>query len=428
MSENCRKIYNHPLGNANRLPTVTVTVFTRHSPGCDKKANRYGKRCRCRKALYIYEDGKDTVISAKTRAWDQAERVAQKERDRRNPVKRRLQEIADQEAQRVLPKTAESITVATATKRWLGSQKSETKSTENKYKRAAWRIQEWAADQGIVNVSDITADKLDTWRSTWGKGAEKDYSSLGPTSQALFQSRLKQFFTWCLGTGNLDRNPSLLLAPISKNKHRTEPLTREQFAELFPAIELFTAAATGEVREFAKELKALFLLQRWAGLRIQDYLVLPRTGLVGNRLSLKTFKTGAPLDNRVLPDCVIETLQDLSPDRPKFLPEYFFWSTGRKQAGLATKWGKYIRDLNEYLHFTGEDGKRMRFHSHMLRDTYSVELLLAGVPLQDVSKLLTHESVAVTQRYYGRWVKARLQQLEDKSVEAMQKMGVKITM
>jgi integrase len=64
----------------------------------------------------------------------------------------------------------------------------------------------------------------------------------------------------------------------------------------------------------------------------------------------------------------------------------------------------------------------------MLRDTYSVELLLAGVPLQDVSKLLTHESVAVTQRYYGRWVKARLQQLEDKSVEAMQKMGVKITM
>ena len=68
----------------------------------------------------------------------------------------------------------------------------------------------------------------------------------------------------------------------------------------------------------------------------------------------------------------------------------------------------------------------MNFHSHMLRDTYAIQLLIAGVPLEDVSKLLTHTSVTTTERHYAPWVKSRLQQLEDKSVAAMRRMGVTV--
>jgi integrase/recombinase XerD len=50
--------------------------------------------------------------------------------------------------------------------------------------------------------------------------------------------------------------------------------------------------------------------------------------------------------------------------------------------------------------------------SHRLRDTFSVELLLAGVPLERVSILLGHSSVRITERHYNPWVRSRQQQLE----------------
>jgi integrase/recombinase XerD len=63
----------------------------------------------------------------------------------------------------------------------------------------------------------------------------------------------------------------------------------------------------------------------------------------------------------------------------------------------------------------------------MLRDTFAVELLLAGVAIEDVSRLLTHTSIEVTQKYYARWVKSRQLQLEDKAIAAMRRMGVTVT-
>jgi hypothetical protein len=76
--------------------TFTVTVYTRHASDCPKKNVPQWKRCNCRKYLYVYENGKDTTRSAKTRSWERAEFLAQAERNARDPVKRKLKEIEDQ--------------------------------------------------------------------------------------------------------------------------------------------------------------------------------------------------------------------------------------------------------------------------------------------------------------------------------------------
>jgi integrase len=47
----------------------------------------------------------------------------------------------------------------------------------------------------------------------------------------------------------------------------------------------------------------------------------------------------------------------------------------------------------------------------MLRDTFAVEMLLAGVPLEQVAMLLGHKSVKITEKHYAPWVKARQEQL-----------------
>jgi len=86
-------------------------------------------------------------------------------------------------------------------------------------------------------------------------------------------------------------------------------------------------------------------------------------------------------------------------------------------------WESYIHELNDFLSFTDENGQPMSFHSHMLQDTYAVEMLLAGVSLEDVSRLRTHKSIKTTEKYYARWVNRRREQLEDKAVEAMRKQG-----
>jgi integrase/recombinase XerD len=414
------------------LTPTTISVYTRHSPDCPKKTDKNWKRCRCRKWLYIFEGGEDRRVSAGTRSWEQAEEVAQAERDRRNPVKQRLQEIKDQEAQKLVLTKAQNITVEDATGRWLRSIKSSSEETAVIYERAARRINTWAADLEIKSLTDVTADMLDQWRGEWGDDADKKYNQIGVTSQSHFQGYLKRFFRYAVRLDLIPRDPALGLAPITKSDKRTKRLTPAQFKELLVAIHMYTESQPGMVREFAPEFKALFLLQRWSGMRILDCLMLPRTALTGNSIDTKTKKTGAKVDCEV-PDEVVEALLALSPERERFLPAYFFWN--RKASGkegiewdtLSTKWGHYIFQMNDHLHFVDDNGKPMRFHSHMLRDTFAVEMLLAGIPLEDVSKLLTHESIKVTEEYYGIWVPDRLKRLKGRAIEAMKQMGATFT-
>jgi integrase len=57
----------------------------------------------------------------------------------------------------------------------------------------------------------------------------------------------------------------------------------------------------------------------------------------------------------------------------------------------------------------------------MFRDTFAVEMLLAGVPLDQVSILLGHRSIKVTEKHYAPWVRARQEQLENSVRRAWEK-------
>jgi integrase len=104
-------------------------------------------------------------------------------------------------------------------------------------------------------------------------------------------------------------------------------------------------------------------------------------------------------------------------------PDQFFWSRKCDHRTLAGMWTPRIRRMNQYVNFIDDNGEPMQFRSHMLRDTFAVELLLAGVTLEKVSKLLGHKSIRVTEKHYAPWVKSRTAQLEDEMMEAMRRMG-----
>lgn len=76
-------------------------------------------------------------------------------------------------------------------------------------------------------------------------------------------------------------------------------------------IEPFCAGQTGIVSRMVAEIRAEIQLQRWAGLRIGDSIALSRFGLVGNRISLTTQKTGYRIERMVIPDDVAAELAAL---------------------------------------------------------------------------------------------------------------------
>jgi site-specific recombinase XerD len=70
------------------------------------------------------------------------------------------------------------------------------------------------------------------------------------------------------------------------------------------------------------------------------------------------------------------------------------------------------------------DGTLKHCHSHMLRDSNAINLLLAGVPIEEVSILLGHSSIRTTERRYLPWVRARQEKLDRSIRKAHTKRGI----
>lgn len=89
---------------------------------------------------------------------------------------------------------------------------------------------------------------------------------------------------------------------------------------------------------------------------------------------------------------------------------------------MVADWQRSYRRLFKLVDIRTPDGERKRCHPHMFRDTFAVEMLLAGVPIDQVSLLLGHASVKITEKSYAPFVKARQVQLQE-SVRNAWKLG-----
>ena len=416
--------------------TVTIKVIVRHSKACKKERPGLGKDCEdcdCRKSLYIYENGKDRIISARTRSWKKAEQMAKAETDKRDPLKQRLIEIerivAAGMTAMFTAQAASSMSIEEATVLWLKTKAKEVraKGSLRTHKSVADRIRGWAEAHNIQTVAEFTRIRLDEWRGEWGPNAVEPYNKMKQTTQSQFQSYFVGFLDYMVDAGSIEKNPVASWKGIPVDCDPPQPLSPEQFNDVLNAVEPYCSSQPGYRSKMAAEFRALFLLQRWAGLRILDALVLRRSGLVGNRLSLVTIKTGAVINGRVVPDEVVEALAALSPDRSGFKKRFFFLREGIAQDSLTSIWTKSIKEMNAYLRLEDEDGKLFAFKSHMLRDTCAVQQLVAGMGIDQVSHYLTHKSISVTQKHYTKWVQSRLEKFEVDYVAAMRKQGMRVS-
>ncbi len=365
-------------------------VYTRHYPPCQQSDSNY-RRCRCPKWINgTLPTGKFIRIAARSRSWEQAERKARSIESSHDPLRPANEP------------TKFRITIDKAVQDFLDDEqarklsKSSTAQSNTLFKN---QLLPWVKRQNLVFLDDLTTPLLRQFRASWKNNSQ--------TTQRKHH-RLNSFFAFCIENEWLLRNPSKRMKGVKVSRVPTGYFTPEEFHKIVDGTYVYADWKGGRDFEHrAERLRALILLMRWSGLSILDAVTLERIRVHGHRLFLYRHKTNVPV-YVPLPDSVIRSLRQL----PSANPRYFFWSGNGDPHTAKKGWQRTLRTLFERLDLRTEDGEKKRCHPHMFRDTFAIELLLAGAHLDQVALLLGHSSIKITERHYAPFVKARQEQLE----------------
>jgi len=252
-------------------------------------------------------------------------------------------------------------------------------------------MQEYAEKNGLSFIDEFDLSALGMFRSGW-----KD----GPRSSAKKLERIRAFFRFAQRRNWISGNPAIELKAPKVTLSPTLPFTNEEIRRILEATERYKEEMPSHGVENGRRIRGLVLLLRYSGMRIGDAVNFDTERLEGNRFFLYTQKTGVAV-NTVLPEFVVSALAKT----PRVTKKFFFWSGIGKLESIVRSWQTRLRRLFRLANIP--DG-----HAHRFRDTFAVELLLAGVPIERVSILLGHQSVRITEKHYAPWVRSRQEQLE----------------
>jgi integrase/recombinase XerD len=354
-----------------------LTLYRRHltatdtRKACPYSLDRFYRRCKCP----VWAEGttrhKGYIrISLKTASWEDAEKA------------KRLLEDGE------TPQSA-SKTVSDAVDSYLANKRVENKA-EGTLRIATRRLGEfnsWCAVEGFKYLSELKVEDLRRFREGW---------ACGSNTAANKQGTIYAFFQFCADSEWIPSNTAAKLSKIKVETVETGYFTPDEFDRIIEACSTMRGKKGARV-------KALILLMRWTGLRISDAVGVGRDRLNGEELFLYARKNGTPVFSP-LPPHVLDALAAM-PSLPDSNRAYYFWTGTSKIETCANVWRRSLMTVFK------KAGITKRCHPHMLRDTFAVEALLAGVPIDQVSMMLGHSSIKITEEHYMPFVAARQQQL-----------------
>src|SRR6266849_797243 len=354
-----------------------LTIYRRHRKGCKHRAKgRKHRHCQCPIWVDGFLSGKEVRESLKVRDWQRAQEVVREwEIESRPPERSTRKSLSDCWTEFLVDVEARKL----------------HESTIRKYRLLQKQMKQYAHNGGLMFLDEFDLSALSAFRSSWLDG---------PRTSAKKLERLRSFFEftqkrkWVAGNpANELKSPKVTLCP-------TLPFTREEMRRILAAVTGYSENIEERGSENAQRLLGFVLLLRYTGMRIGDVTRLTSGQIQGKRVFLYTQKTGVAV-NTILPEAVLLALEST----PKVTEKHYFWD-GKQQIDIAI--GSWRRRLAKLFELATVDGA----HPHRFRDTFAVELLLSGVPIERVSILLGHQSVRITEKHYAPWVRSRQEQLE----------------
>jgi integrase len=348
---------------------LMLTLYRRHTRRCGQK-DRFYRRCKC--PVWVEgttDDGRYLRHSLRINSWERAE------------DKKRELEGGDSGAQQESappPGKAEPRTVREAFKSFYRECEARnlTDATLRKYRVLRKQLEAFTGTR-CPFLRDVSIELVREFRAGW-----KD----GPRAAGKKLERLRGFFRFCQENQWIESNPAKALKPPVVKDTPTMPFSRDEMARIL---------------KHAGSALAFILTLRHTGMRISDGAMLRTSAVQENRVFLYTHKTGVPVYVPI-PDVLANLLKGSKP-----VAGYYFLR------GQSTRLETCTDGWRDHLARVFKAAKIQNGHPHRFRDTFAVELLLAGVPIEHVSILLGHSSIKVTERHYAPWVKTRQEKLEE---------------
>jgi integrase/recombinase XerD len=337
-----------------------LTLWRRHLARCSHRTRR-SKSCSCPIWVQGTLNGTWLKKSLDLRSWEAAQKL-----------------VRDWEAS-----GNASVSVEQAFQRFIADCQARNLGAETVAKYQLLE-REMVAAFGRRPVDSLSVEDLSRYRESW---------TMGPLSARKKVERLRTFFRFCIERSWCGKNPASLLKPPKAGQTPTLPFPDEDLEKIRKGIDAYPDRPSGR----REQLHAFVLLLEHTGLRIRDAVCFSKDKIRHGRLLLYTQKTGQPVWMPLSP-AVTEALAPL-PARP-------FWS-GECEPKSAV--GDWQRTLARLFKIAGVIGG----HAHRFRDTFAVKLLSRGVSLENVSILLGHADVKITQKHYAPWVRSRQDRLEE---------------
>jgi integrase/recombinase XerD len=306
--------------------------------------------------------------------------------------------------------------IADATER--GNAGSTLEKKGNIFTTGPQSLRKFALNKGLRFLSELTIVLVREWRGTWPVEGLTRYKR---------QGQVIGFFWFCERSGwfppHYATNVTKGLGRIEYQPTQTDYFTPEEYKKVLdstwlysdrPSIDKHDALTVGGER-----IRALTELMRWTGLRIRCAVTLEKSKLTvdpaNGMWSVIVYqrKTGEPVYCPIPPD-VADMLRTVPPSQKgNTNATYFFWTGSGTMKTIVTNWERSYAKLFKLAALTQRDGTPKRAYPHMLRDTFAVESLLSGMSIHQVSTILGHSSIKVTEKSYMPWVRARQNSLND---------------
>jgi len=243
---------------------------------------------------------------------------------------------------------------------------------------------------GSRPLRSITVEDLRLVRESW---------AISGTTMLKRLEMIKAFFRFCVDSGWLQSNPAKAIKPPVVKRSATLPFSDDEFKKILDAVEEYPQRHPQSPPEAKKKLRAFIVLMRYSGLRISDACTLRKDRVKDGKLFVYPHKTTDIPVWMPLPKLVLHALAEC-----ESRSEFYFYTGNGKVKTWTTEWEERFKKVCVIAGLP-------KGHSHMLRDSFAVDLLSKGVPLETVAVLLGN-SLKVAERHYAPWVKSRQISLE----------------
>jgi integrase/recombinase XerD len=282
--------------------------------------------------------------------------------------------------------------------------------TKAQHKLVLERLEAYAKTKNKFHVHDLTVDLIEDFK-TYGMNEVKK-----STSRATAVSKLKVFLKEALRRGWITEPLHMKVKSVKANYEQKLPYTDDEVKLIFDWAGKLNGGTTGYASKPAT-FRLLLEFMLLTGLRVSDAIRFdPRQCFKSQQMFVYSFVPTKKRRNekpKKIKTYLTETLKTAIDKCDGFSTTFPF--AYRSFADDAQERAVYER--------MQELGKRCRVDDcrpHRLRDTFAVRLLLKGMALEDVSRLLGHSSVAITEKYYAAWVLDRELRLERLLSETLQ--------